>query len=137
GDAAFRAEPRARRPSGPSSTRSVALELLLFAAAALRISVPYALAAVGASINERGGVINIALEGMMLHGALAYTLGAFWSGNPWVGVAAALVAGIATGALHALVTVTFLADQIVSGLGINLLAAGITRFVLQGVFGSS
>ncbi len=98
---------------------------------------PYALAAAGASINERGGVINIALEGMMLHGALAYTLGAFWSGNPWVGVAAAIVAGVATGALHALVTVTWLADQITSGLGINLLAAGLTRFVLQAVFGST
>ncbi len=125
-----------RRPSPPiPETR--ALELLLFAAAALRISVPYALAALGASINERGGVINIALEGMMLHGALAYTLGAFWSGDPWVGVASAVVAGIATGALHALVTVTCRADQITSGLGINLLAAGLTKFVLKGVFGSS
>jgi len=61
-------------------------ELLLFLAAAIRISVPYALAALGASINERGGVINIALEGMMLQGALAYTLGAFWTGDPWAGL---------------------------------------------------
>src|SRR5258706_6187472 len=125
-----------RRPSPPiPETR--ALELLLFAAAAIRISVPYALAALGASINERGGVINIALEGMMLHGALAYTLGAFWTGNPWVGVAAAVVAGVLTGALHALVTVRWRADQITSGLGINLLAIGLTKFVLKAGFASS
>ena len=113
------------------------MDLLLFLAAALRISVPYALAAVGASFSERGGVINIALEGIMLHGALAYTLAAFWSGNPWLGLVAALLAGVLTAALHALVTVGFKADQITSGLGINLLAAGLTRFVLIQVFHSS
>ena len=112
-------------------------ELLLFLAATLRISVPYTLAALGATINERGGVINIGLEGMMLHGALAYTLGAAWTGNAWAGVVAAVLAGVLTGALHALVTVRFRADQITSGLGINLLAAGLTKFVLKAVFGSS
>jgi simple sugar transport system permease protein len=111
--------------------------LLLFLAATLRISVPYTLAALGASINERGGVINIALEGMMLNGALAYVLGAYWTGNPWAGVAAALLAGVATGAVHALVTVAARADQITSGLGINLLAAGLTKFVLTQIFHSS
>lgn len=113
------------------------MELILFAAAALRISVPYTLAALGATFSERGGVINIALEGIMLNGALAYVLGTWWSGNPWVGIAAAVAAGIATGALHALVTVVFRADQITSGLGINLLAAGLTKFVLTQVFHSS
>jgi ABC-type uncharacterized transport system permease subunit len=113
------------------------MELLLFGAATLRISVPYALAALGASINERGGVINIALEGMMLNGALAYVLGAHFTGNPWLGVAAAVLVGVATGALHALVTVGAGADQITSGLGINLLAAGLTKFVLTAVFHSS
>ena len=111
--------------------------LLLFLAATLRISVPYTLAALGASINERGGVVNIALEGMMLNGALAYVLGAYLTGNAWVGVAAALAIGVATGALHALVTVVARADQITSGLGINLLAAGLTKFVLTQVFHSS
>ncbi|HVP15358.1 MAG TPA: ABC transporter permease [Terriglobales bacterium] len=111
--------------------------LLLFAAATLRISVPYTLAALGASINERGGVINIALEGMMLNGALAYVLGAWVTGNPWAGLLAALAAGVATGGLHALVTIGARADQITSGLGINLLAAGLTKFVLTQVFHSS
>ena len=57
------------------------MELLLFVAAAVRISVPYALASLGACFSERGGVINIALEGIMLNGALAYTLGAHASGS--------------------------------------------------------
>ncbi len=113
------------------------MELLLFVAAMLRISVPYALAALGATFSERGGVINIALEGIMLNGALAYVLGAWWTSNPWIGVLAAVLAGLATAALHALVTVAFRADQITSGLGINLLAAGLTKFVLTQVFHSS
>ena len=113
------------------------MSLLLFLAATLRISVPYTLAAMGASFSERGGVINIGLEGMMLNGALAYVLGAYASGNPWVGLATAVAAGVATAALHALVTVTCRADQITSGLGINLLAAGLTKFVLTQVFHSS
>ncbi len=113
------------------------MELLLFLGAALRISVPYMLSAVGASFSERGGVINIGLEGIMLNGALAYTLGAHASGDPWLGLVAALIAGLATAALHALVTVGMKADQITSGLGINLLAMGLTRFVLRQVFHSS
>ncbi len=113
------------------------MEVLLFAAAAVRISVPYALAALGATLSERGGVICIALEGIMLNSALAYVLGTHGLGSPWLGIACALLAGIATAALHALVTVRFRADQITSGLGINLLAMGLTRFVLQRVFHSS
>jgi simple sugar transport system permease protein len=113
------------------------MDSLLFLAAALRISVPYSLAALGACFSERSGVINIGLEGMMLIGALGFTLGTYWSGSPWLGVAAAVVAGTLTGALHALVTVRFRADQITSGLGINLLAAGLTKFVLRLVFHSS
>jgi simple sugar transport system permease protein len=110
---------------------------VLFLAAALRISVPYALAALGATFSERGGVINIGLEGIMMNSALGYVLGAWASGSPWAGVAAALLAGLLTAALHGFVTVTLRADQITSGLGINLLAAGLTKFVLHAVFHSS
>jgi simple sugar transport system permease protein len=113
------------------------MDILLFAAAAIRISVPYSLAALGATFSERGGVINIGLEGIMLNGALAYVLGAWSSHNPWIGLVAALVAGLATAALHGFLTITLRADQITSGLGINLLAAGLTRFVLHAVFHSS
>jgi len=113
------------------------MDVLLFVAAAIRISVPYALAAVGAGFSERGGVINIGIEGTMLNAALGFTLGSYFSGNPWIGILAAIAAGVATAALHALVTVVFRADQITSGLGINLLAAGLTKLTLLGVFHSS
>lgn len=113
------------------------MEVLLFLAAALRISVPYALAAIGATFSERGGVICIALEGIMLIGALAYTIGAYFGASPWLGLLCAMIGGLLTAWLHAEVTVRFRADQITSGLGINLLAAGLTRFVLVRVFHSS
>lgn len=113
------------------------MEALLFLAAAVRISVPYALAAMGAAVSERGGVICIALEGIMLSGALGYTVGAYWTGNPWAGVATALLVGAAMAWLHAEATVRFRADQITTGLGLNLLAAGLTRLVLVQVFHSS
>jgi simple sugar transport system permease protein len=112
-------------------------DVLPFVAAALRISVPYALASLGATFSERSGVINIGIEGVMLNAALGYTLGAWASGSPWVGLAAAVLAGLLTAALHAFVTVRLRADQITSGLGINLLAAGLTKFVLNAVFHSS
>ena len=99
------------------------MAVLIFLGAALRISVPYALAAVGAGFSERGGVINIALEGLMLNGALAYTLGAWATSNPWIGLLCAVAAGLVTAALHAVVAVGFRADQITSGLGLNDLRA--------------
>jgi ABC-type uncharacterized transport system permease subunit len=120
-----------------SSRIEPVMAALIFLAAALRISVPYALAAVGAAFSERGGVINIALEGLMLNGALAYTLGAWATSNPWVGLLCAVVAGLLTAALHAVATIAFRADQITSGLGINLMAAGLTRVVLSAVFHST
>jgi len=110
---------------------------LLFVAASLRITVPYALAAMGGAFGERGGVVCLALEGIMLHGALAYVLGAWFLHDPWLALACAVIAGMATAGLHALVTVAFRADQITSGIGLNLLAAGLTRFVLVTVFHSS
>ncbi len=113
------------------------IAVLGFLAQTVRISVPYAFGAVGCCFSERGGVINIALEGIFLIAALAYTLGAHATGSGWIGVGAAVLAGVATAALHALVTITFRADQITSGIGLNLMALGLTRFVLKAVFHSS
>src|SRR5262245_13622053 len=73
----------------------------------------------------------------MLNAALAYVLGAHATGAAVVGLLCAVLAGLATAALHALVTITFRADQITSGLGINLMAMGLTRFVMREVFHSS
>ena len=111
--------------------------ILSVLAQTLRISVPYGLAAVGGALSERGGVINLALEGILLLGALGYVLGAYYSGSPWIGLGAAVLAGLLVALVHAFVTVTCKADQITSSLGINLAALGLSRFILKEVFGSS
>ena len=123
--------------SGVMAEAFTAAAVLGFVAQMIRISVPYALGAMGTTFSERGGVINIAAEGIFLNSALAYTLAAYYTESGWLGVLAAIAAGLATAGLHALVTVTFRADQITSGIGINLLAIGLTRFVLKVVFHSS
>jgi simple sugar transport system permease protein len=111
--------------------------MIALAAQAIRISVPYALAAVGAVVSERGGVVNIALEGILLLGAFCAVVGTHFSGSPWVGVVAAMAGGMLAAAIHALVTVTLKADQIVSGLAINIAAFGLTRAGLRVLFQSA
>jgi general nucleoside transport system permease protein len=102
-------------------------------AAALLLAVPIALVALGGLFSERAGVVNIGLEGMMILG----TWGAGWAGYQW-GWGAAVVGGLVFGAvgglLHAIATVTFGVDHVVSGVAINLLAAGIVRFLSELLF---
>src|SRR3954469_23824978 len=99
-------------------------------AAALLLAVPIGLAALGGLFSERAGVVNIGLEGMMILG----TWGAGWAGYQW-GWGAALIGGMLFGALggllHALATVTFGVDHVISGVAINILAAGIARFLSE------
>ncbi len=111
--------------------------LLAMLAQTLRISVPYALAACGGVCSERSGVVNIALEGILLNGAFFAVVGTHYSGSPYVGLLCAGAGGVATAALHALVTITARADQIVSGLAINILAFGLTRGGLRVLFKSA
>jgi ABC-type uncharacterized transport system permease subunit len=115
-----------------------ALTLLLsLVAQALRISVPYSLTSAGAVLSERSGVVNIALEGILLHGAFFAVVGTYFSGSPYVGILAAVAGGTLTAALHALVTVTLRGDQIISGLAINMIAFGLTRGGLRVLFSSA
>jgi len=106
------------------------------AAQTLALVVPYGLAAMGGVFSERGGVINIALEGMLLVGAFFAAVGAFAGGLP-LGIAAALLAGATLSGLHALLCVRLGADQVVVGVGLNLLASAVTRFLLMAIFDSS
>lgn len=116
----------------------VSLLSLSFLTQALRITMPYALAAMGGVVSERSGVINIALEGILLMGAFGAAVGAFDSdGNLVVAVAYGVGAGVATAALYALAVVTFQADQVVSGVAINMLAYGITPYLLKSFYDSS
>ncbi len=104
---------------------------------ALRISVPYVLAALGGVVSERSGVINIGLEGMMLLGAFGTVVGTLMTGSPLAGLGFGLLAGLLLAAVHATATGVFRADHIVSGLAINLLAAGATRVLLKRLYHSS
>jgi len=103
--------------------------------ATTRLSVPYVLAALGGTSSERAGVVNIALEGVLVTGAFASAAVTHWTGSPWVGMAAAVPAGVLIAYVHALATVTFKADQIISGLAVNLLALGATKFGAKLVWG--
>lgn len=110
---------------------------IAFLTQSLRISIPYALPAMGATFSERGGVVNIALEGILLISAFTTTVGTFYTSDPLFGILCGLVAGLFVGLLHSVITVTFKADQIVSGIAINLFAVGITKFSCQLIFDSS
>ncbi len=100
----------------------------------LETGAPIAFAALGAVFSERGGVVNIGLEGMMLTSAFAIVWGSLLFSSIGAGLLFAVVAGIAIALIHAVVTVTYKVDQIVSGVAINILAEGITRFLSQKVF---
>ncbi|MEI7697359.1 MAG: ABC transporter permease [Actinomycetes bacterium] len=98
------------------------------ASAALLLSVPIALAGLGGLFSERSGVVNIGLEGMMIMGA--------WAGGmigtkhgPWIGLVAAICFGATGALLHAVATITFGVDHVVSGVAINIIAAGLVRYI--------
>ncbi|MCG8343963.1 MAG: ABC transporter permease [Chlorobiales bacterium] len=111
--------------------------LIPFFLQVLRISVPYLLTSVGAVFSERGGVINLALEGLILAGAFGAVAGQYFSGSAFVGVVTGILCGLLVALLFAFITVTIKADQIVTGIAINILVMGATRFGLSIFFGSS
>ena len=102
--------------------------MLAILASSIRLAIPYTLAGLGGTYSERSGVVNIGLEGMMLTGAFTAVAVTNTTGNAWVGLLAAILVGMLLGLVHAVVCVTFKADQIVSGLALIVFAAGITVF---------
>ncbi|WP_432011512.1 ABC transporter permease [Streptomyces cucumeris] len=98
--------------------------------AALGLAVPIGLAGLGGLWAERAGVVNIGLEGMMILG----TFFGAWAGyqsNPWIGVLAGVLGGALGGLVHAVATVTFGVDHIISGVAINILALGATTYLAK------
>lgn len=105
--------------------------------ATVRMALPIALAALGGVFSESTGVINIALEGIILMGAFAGTIVTNATGNPMLGLLMAVVAGLGMALLHAVACVTFKADHIISGVALNLLAMGVTFFLALVLTGGS
>jgi simple sugar transport system permease protein len=103
----------------------------------LRMAVPYACAGLGGVWSERSGVVNIALEGMLLAAGLGGVVAHVATGSPIAGVLAGLLVGACLGVAHAMLVVRGGVDAIVSGIAVNLLAAGATRFVLRTLYDSS
>ena len=98
-------------------------------ASTVRLAVPYSLAGLGGLYSERSGVVNIGLEGQMLAGAFTAVAVTNLTGSPWLGLVLAVVTGMLLGLIHGIVSITFKADQIVSGLAIIIFASGITVFL--------
>ena len=98
-------------------------------AAMLRFATPLTFAALGGILSERSGVINIGLEGMMLMGAFFGIFGAALTGSWLLGAVIGMASGAAMGLVHAVLSISLRADQVVGGTAINLLAAGITGYV--------
>ena len=122
--------------SGESNLEDVFVWSALIAAM-LRFATPLAFAALGGIVSERSGVINIGLEGMMLMGAFFGIFGADLTGSWLLGALIGMAAAGVLGLLHAVLSITLRADQVVGGTAINLLAIGITGYVFVAHYGDA
>jgi simple sugar transport system permease protein len=100
--------------------------VLLTLAATLRVATPLVLCAMGGLFSEKSGIIDVGLEGKMLMAAFFAATTAAVTGSAWAGVAAAIIAAEAMALLHGVACITYRGNQVVSGVAINILAAGLT-----------
>ena len=112
-------------------------DVLLVLDSAVRLATPLLLAALAGLYSERSGVFDIGLEGKMLMGAFAAGVVAALAGTAWLGLAAAIVVSIVLALVHGFASITQRGNQIVSGVAINFLAAGLTTFLGQAWFGQA
>ncbi len=103
----------------------------------IRLSTPLVLAALGGMFSERSGIINIALEGMMLAGAFTAAAVTYAVGDPFLGLLAGMGAGLAIAAIHAVACIRYRADQVVTGTALNILMIGVPGFLGGALFLSS
>ena len=107
----------------------------VFMASSLRLSMPMVLAASGEMVSERAGVLNMSLEGMMLTAAFTAALGSWASGHPAIGLVCGIAGALGVAFLQAILSVTLRANQLVVGIGFNILALGATTFLYREIFG--
>jgi simple sugar transport system permease protein len=113
------------------------IPLLSLLFSAIRLATPMLLAALGGLYSERSGVINIGLEGLMLAGAFTAATVTFYSHNPWIGMLAAILAGVGVALIHAVACIRYRADQVVSGTAINILFLGVPALLSGALFEST
>lgn len=116
------------------------LTIALFAGfilSAVRLATPLIFAALGGLFSERSGVINIALEGLMLVGAFTAAVATYELRNPYLGFLCGLVAGAATALIYAIAVIKFEADQVVSGFAINILMLALPQLLSGAIYDSS
>ena len=111
------------------------LTLIQILDSTLRLATPLLLACLAGLFSERAGIFDIGLEGKMLAAAMFAAAFAFVSGSVWVGLLAGIGASMILSALHGVASITFRGNQLISGVAINFLAAGITVLVAQSWFG--
>lgn len=109
--------------------------LALFIGSSLRLAMPMLFGAIGELVSERAGVLNLSVEGMMLFGAFCGAMGSLATGNPLVGLLIAPIAVIPLALLQGLLSNTLRANQIVSGIGINVLVLGGTTIAYRELLG--
>lgn len=119
--------------------------LIALLTSGIRMAIPVFLAALGEIVTERGGVLNLGLEGVMLVGALAGFMGSFYVENmpngeslmtlaPWVGIVAGILAGMAMGLIMAVLTVTLRTDQVIASITLVILGSGVTTYIFRQQF---
>lgn len=102
----------------------------------IRMSIPLILAAIGGAFSTRVGVMALGLEGMMLMGAFSAVAGAFYSGNPFIGLICGAIGGLVLGLMHGILTTKYKVNHIISGIGLNLVTIASTTLFLQLVWGN-
>lgn len=112
-------------------------QIFLVIGITLMYSTPLVFGALSGVISENSGVVNIGIEGMMMVGAFTAVAVSHFTGNPWLGFLAAGIAGMCVALLHAVASITFKADQTISGVAINLLAPGIALFFCRRLFNNA
>lgn len=113
------------------------LVLTVFVGSAIRMASPLLLASLGEIYAERAGLLNVALEGMMLFGAFGGFVVSHGTGSPWLGLVGAMAAAALVGLVFAYLTVSLHADQVVVGISLNLVALGLASFIYRLLFGIS
>ena len=114
------------------------MEILIpILSAAIRSGTPILYATLGEILTEKAGVLNLGLEGLMLLGAFSGFSATMMTGNPWIGLAAAVLVGMGVSAIHAFLCVSMGANQVVSGLAITMFGTGLSALLGKAYVGET